>query len=134
MHIDTDPESLRSQIAGFDDTDRRVLGGLTLLMVAESHRVKDREWIAERFVQLAILAHGFETESPPQEDIAAVQRYAHERMDQVVNTAFGLFIHTAETLKGRGESFGMDDAKLVIEDFVGAVELPGDPEPDARDT
>ncbi|MBK8979050.1 MAG: hypothetical protein IPM29_24400 [Planctomycetes bacterium] len=104
--------------------DRRVLGAVTLLMMVEPQQIRDREWLAERFVQVAIFAHGFDPDSPPDADVRTIQDFARARMDPILTTALGLFVRIAEDLQQRSTPYGMDDAKGILASYVGDLDAP----------
>jgi hypothetical protein len=114
-------DEVRALVRPLDDRDRRVLGGLVLLMVREPARVRDQEWLAERFVEVAVVAHGFaaDEEHATSEDVAVIEGYAKARMRLVVNAAVALFVRTADELRARGGSYSLADAHAVVRSYVG---------------
>lgn len=114
------PDDVRALVAELDDRDRKVVGGLVTLMIAEPTRVRDHDWLAERFVHVAVLAHEspVDEERATTEDVETVQAYAKARMPSILNTAFALFFRTAEELKLLGESYTIDDARNIIATYL----------------
>lgn len=118
-----EPEAVRALVRALPDLDRKVLGGLVTLMIAEPARIRDQEWIAERFVHVAVVAHGFDVDPPTASaatsaDVATIERYASERMPAVLEAAFALFVRTAEELRARGDGFTFDDARAIVLGYV----------------
>ena len=70
------PESVRETLRALPDLDRKVVGGLLFLMIAEPERIRDQEWLSERFVRVAVVAHGFDAEAadPMRETLSSTQR------------------------------------------------------------
>jgi hypothetical protein len=117
----TGADALRNRLAALDELDRKVVGGLVALCMAEPARVRDREWLAERFVHVATVAHGFDAEGGPatDADVERVRAYAAARMRDVVGATLQLFVHTAAELRDRGGTFGYADAQAIVRSFLG---------------
>ena len=74
------------------------------VMFKNPERVSDRDWVTEQFVQVALLAGGFE-------DVEAVQGYAREQVTPVLNACFLTFRCVAEDLAPRAaEGFTLEEA------------------------
>lgn len=123
---------MRALVQPLDALDRKVLGGLVALWMTEPRRVRDREWTAERFVQIATVAHGFDSardaDAPAaatSEHVDTIRRYAEARMETVVRTALALFVRTAQDLQQRGGGFTFDDAQECVRRYL-AVPFGGD--------
>lgn len=114
------PTALRDDIRQLDELDRKVLGGLVTLMIREPTRIRDREWMAERFVQVAVVAHGFDQSSAgdAMEGVARIEGYGKQRMGTIVRTALALFVRTAHELEERAGPTTLDDARDVIASYL----------------
>ncbi len=116
-------EDLPPLLAALPPIDRKVVGGLVTLLAAEPGRARDQEWIAERFVALAVLAHGpaaaGEEATATSTDVERMQAYARARMPEVVGLALRLFIATAEVLRARRTPFGLADVRAIVLELLG---------------
>ena len=59
MKIPTRDE-LRVELAGFDDTRKKVVGGMLALMFQSPEKARDRDGLAEQFTQVSLLTGQFE--------------------------------------------------------------------------
>lgn len=111
---------VRQRLQGLDDLDRKVVGGMVALCMTEPGRVRDREWVAERFVQVATIAHGFDAEQGPATtaDVERVRDYATARFDQVMQATMALFVRTAEDLQRRGGTPTFADAQAIVGSYL----------------
>ena len=124
------PEEVRALIAPFDARDRKVLGGVVALLMSEPGRVRDLEWLNERFVQVATFAHGFDQEAggggyapPPdtgEDAVAMVRGYAEQRRRPILNAAIALFVRTAEELKSGAAPPSMEAAQKIVSGYLDA--------------
>ena len=114
------PEEVRALVRPLDDRDRKVLGGLVALMIREPGEVRDPEWLAERFVEVAVVAHGFQNdeEHATTEDVQTIERYAKDRMPALVHAAMALFVRTAEELRATHERYTFRDAQEIVARYV----------------
>lgn len=109
------PEALRAGIQALEPVERKVLGGMIVLMIHHHDRVKHREWIAENFTRIAVAALGFDQEGEVDADVAAVQAFVDASMGRVLDLAFPLFRQIAvEMLAG-----GRPDKKTAYELALG---------------
>ena len=104
-----------------DEYDRKVLGGLVTFMIAEPSKIRDREWLAERFVQLAVVARGFDADAPhaTTDDVAMVERHAKARMRTITNAALALFVRTADELRAIGGTPTPAAAQAIVAAYLG---------------
>ncbi len=137
MQTPPTPDEVRALIAPLVELDRKVLGGLAAVMIAQSDKVRDQEWLSEQFVHLAVVAHGIEdedggeagasaapasaesasTESASTEDVEKIRAYAQARMPDIMLAAAKLFVRIAEDLRGRA-SYTFDDAQGLVRDYL----------------
>lgn len=120
------PDEVAALVAPLDQRDRKVLGGLVVCMMREPQRVRDREWLSERFVELANVAqHGGDRDSIATDaDVAAVAAYARARMTPVLNAAFALFLRTAADLQARGGVPTLAAAASVVRGYLATQSPP----------
>jgi len=106
-------EELRARIRAFDPTEKKVLGGLIVLMIRNHHRIKDTEWIFESLARLSVPALGLDQEGEVDEDLDTVQEFVQRSSRQLLNVAFPLFVAVAGDMRQKmadGESYALDDA------------------------
>jgi hypothetical protein len=106
-------EELRLQIRALDPTQKKVLGGLIVLMIRNHDRVKDKEWIFESLARLSVPALGLEEAGEVDHDLDAVQDFVKRSSSVILNSAFPLFAAVADDMRQKmadGESYGLDDA------------------------
>lgn len=113
-------EQMQAMVQPLSDLDRKVLGGLVALWMAEPDKVKDREWTAQQFVHVATVAHGFDGSEGPAttEHVETIQAYARDRMEAVVKVGFSLFVRVAMDLQERGGGFNFDDAQAAVRQYL----------------
>jgi hypothetical protein len=87
-------EELRRTLAGFDERRKKIIGALLAVMFRDASRVRDREWIAEQFTEVALLAGQFE--SPE-----ALQGWVRENIHPILNSSYALFAVVGEDLASR---------------------------------
>jgi hypothetical protein len=122
------PEEVREKIAPLDDLDRKVLGGMVAVWMAEPAKLRDREWTAQQFVHVATVAHGFDAEQdlgPGQgaatsEDVERVRSYAQRRMDDLLLVGLALFVRVATDMQAREGGFNYEDAQECVRGYLGA--------------
>ncbi len=114
------PEQVRDLVQPLDELDHKVLGGLVALMIAEPTKVRDPEWMSERFVQVTVVALGAgdNEASATDQDVERVREYATRRMPDLMLAAAWLFVRTAEDLRGR-PGYTFDDARAVVRSYLG---------------
>lgn len=114
------PAEMHDLVRPLDDLDRKVLGGLVLLWIAAPQHVRDREWTAERFVQVATVAHGLDGDAGPATtaDVERIQAYAQQHMARILQVGLSLFVRVAEDLKQRGAGFAFADAQHVVRSYL----------------
>ncbi len=114
------PDEVRALVQPLDDLDRKVLGGLVALLMSHPGRVRDREWIAEQFVAVATVAHGFDDQGGPatSDDVERIRAYAADRMGRVVGVGLALFVRVAADLHARGAAFTFADAQAAVGGYL----------------
>ncbi len=119
------PEEVRELIAPFDARDRKVLGGVVALLMSEPARIRDGEWLNERFLQVATFAHGFDEEGGAEvaggtDAVELVRGYAEQRRRPILNAAIALFVRTAEELQAGGSPPSMEAAQQIVSAYLDA--------------
>lgn len=118
MESNLDRDALRSRLAALDERQKKIAGGLMAVMFKNSERVRDREWISEQFVQVALLAGEMA-------DVDAVRDYAQQNIGPVLDACYLLFKTVGEDLAPRAETgFTHADAVLAALAYFGARESP----------
>ncbi|MCK5942747.1 MAG: hypothetical protein KAI24_12295 [Planctomycetes bacterium] len=114
------PEQMHELVRPLDDLDRKVLGGLVALWMAEPDRIRDREWTAQQFVHVATVAHGFDGEAGPAttEDVERIRTYAQGHMEDVVRVGLSLFVRVAHDLQQREGGFSYENAKECVRGYL----------------
>lgn len=113
------PTEVRALVAPLDEQDRKVLGGLCAWMMAEPARIRDREWLAQRFVEVAVVARCEDDgASATTADVELVRSYAATRMPDLLVTAVALFVRTAEDLRSEGIPATMERANAIVRDYL----------------
>ena len=115
------PDELREIIAPLDDLDRKVLGGIVAVWMAEPTKLRDQEWTAQQFVHVATVAYGFDGEQGPAstEDVERIRGYAQARMDDVLRVGLGLFVRVASEMQAREGGFDYEDAQECVRGYLG---------------
>ncbi|MEO0650561.1 MAG: hypothetical protein AAFZ65_07785 [Planctomycetota bacterium] len=94
---------LRESIAAMDPLCQKVVGGLVMAMIAAPQQVRDREFLAETLAKVAAKAHGLpDPSSEPQTEAQteSLRAWILAHRDTVLDTAFGVFVRSAEDLAG----------------------------------
>lgn len=111
-HPALDRDALRATLAGFDERRKKIVGGVIAIMIENPSRVREREWIAEQFTQVALLACDFEDVGSAREGQERLQAYVRANIDPVLNACYRLFQVVGADLTERGH------AALTREDAV----------------
>ena len=116
------PEVMRDLVKPLGAIERKVLGGLVAVWIAEPNKVRDREWTSQQFVHLATVAHGFAEDDQPAstEEVEVVRRFATERMPTIVRIGFQLFARVAQDMQAR-EGFTFEDAQECVRGYLEAT-------------
>ena len=107
-----DGPQIRASIAALDAVEKKVLGGMIVVMIRNHAKVKDQEWIAENFTRLTVSALGLSQERAVDEDIQEVNEFIDASMGNVLNVAFPLFTQVAQDMrhKSMGQAFTLEEA------------------------
>jgi hypothetical protein len=113
-------DQVRALLAPLDAIDRKVIGGVCAWMMAEPQRIRDREWLSQRFVEVCIIA-----QSNPQDEAAAttddvehVRAFAQTRMPDLLAAATAVFVRTAEDLRTEGGTVTMERASAIVRSYL----------------
>ncbi len=115
------PDDVRARLRALDEFDRKVTGGLVALCMTMPEKVRDREWMAERFVHVATVAHGFDAETGPatDADVERMRAYATTHVEAVLAATLLLFVRTAADLQQRGGPFSLSEAQQIVASYLG---------------
>lgn len=117
MNSAVDRGELRERLGAFDEHQKKIVGGLMAVMFKNAEQVRDPEWMCEQFVQIALLAGGFE-------DVENVRSYAREHITPVMDACYMLFQAVGEDLAPRvDEGFTHADAMLAALSYFGAASV-----------
>ena len=97
-----DRSTLRSQLAALDTRQQKIVGAKLPSMFQNPERVRDREWVVEQFTHVVLLAGDFEGVDSVSDGVDAVQSYAQEHRDLLLNACFGIFLVVADDLADAG--------------------------------
>ena len=116
-------DELRADLARFDETKKKIVGGMLAVMFRTPDRVRDREWIAEQFTQVALLTGQFDQAEHAHEGLDEAQAWIRDNIDMTLNACFALFVHVADdmgsTTSGEGEPPSPSDAMLQALTYFG---------------
>ena len=113
-------DELRADLAQFDETKKKVVGGVLAVMFRTPDRVRDREWIVEQFTQVALLTGQFENVEHAHEGVDVAQEWIRENIDNTLNACYALFLHVADDMGAReGEPPSPSDAMLQALTYFG---------------
>lgn len=118
-----DADELRAMLRPLSATDRKIVGGVTAWMMAEPQRVRDREWLSQRFVEIAAQAMADEGESEDAattDDVERVRAFAQTRMQDLMVAATAVFVRTAEDLRAQGGAVTMERASAIVRGYLEA--------------
>ena len=101
MSHSLDRDGLRATLAAFDGRQKKIVGGVIAIMIESPERVREREWIAEQFSQVALLACDFEDVGGVQEGKDRVQEYLRTNIHPILNACYQLFQCVGDDLAGR---------------------------------
>ncbi len=104
------PETVRAALADFDPCHQKIAMGMLAVMIREPARVRDREWMAQRLAEIALLAGDFEAGSP-QEGVTAVQDFLRAHSPVLLEASFLLFQRVGLDLAPRvAAGFSLEEA------------------------
>ncbi len=113
METTPSPEEMRAELARLDAMQQKIAGALMPVLFQHPGRLKEREWLAEQFASVALLALELYQEVEGSEGLAQVQIYARENLDTVMNACFRLFLRVGEDMKDlAGDGFTLQEATL----------------------
>ena len=107
MQTPPTPDEVRALIAPLVELDRKVLGGLAAVMIAQSDKVRDQEWLSEQFVHLAVVAHGIEDEDGGEAGASAAPASAESASTESAST------ESASTESASTESASTEDVEKI---------------------
>lgn len=92
---------LKTTLAGFDERQKKVIGGMLAVMIEHPNSVQDREWISEQLTQITLLTADFEHLEDVMQGVTEVQAYLRAHAEVFISVCFQLFQFTAEDLAPR---------------------------------
>ena len=98
-----DRDALRATLAAFDERRKKIVGGVIAIMIEHPERVRDREWIAEQFTQVSLLACGFDDVASAMRGRERMQAFVQENIHPVLNACYRLFQVVGADLAARDE-------------------------------
>jgi hypothetical protein len=116
-------DEVRAMIRPLTAVDRKVIGGITAWMMAEPQRVRDREWIAQRFVEIAaqaIAGAAPDEDGATTDDVEQVRAFAQTRMPDLMAAATAVFVRTADDLRLQGGPVTMERASAIVRGYLEA--------------
>jgi hypothetical protein len=117
-----DREALRARTRALDTRQKKIVTALVAAMIENSHRVRDREWVSERFARTVALALGLAEDTALTGAPEAVERariYSQEHAPTLIRTSFDIFGEVALTLQQRGGPITGDAAMAEVMTYVG---------------
>jgi hypothetical protein len=101
------------------DLDRKIVAGIAALLMADPAQVRDQEQLARTFLQVAVVAHGFDAEDGPATTahVEQMQEFARLRMRPILNAAVALFVRVADDLAGRPQAT-LSDARDAVAGYL----------------
>lgn len=114
-------DDVRAMLRPLSATDRKIVGGVTAWMMAEPQRVRDREWLSQRFVEIAAQAMADEGEgedAATTDDVEKVRAFAQTRMQDLMVAATAVFVRTAEDLRAQGGAVTMERASAIVRGYL----------------
>lgn len=113
MNIPTRDE-LRAELAGFDETRKKVVGGMLALMFQSPEKARDRDWLAEQFTQVSLLTGQFEDVEHAHEGLEVAQGWIRSNIDPVLNACFALFVLVAEDVQQEDAAAELTTADAML--------------------
>jgi len=111
MTSDNQRVALRATLASFDERQKKIVGGVIAVMIENSGRVKEREWITEQFTQIAMLSSDLEQVESVDRGVDVIQVYVRTNIDPILSACYRLFQVVAEDLAPRAsEGLSREDA------------------------
>ncbi len=115
-------DEVKALVRPLDQLDRKIVGGLLALLIADPVRIRDREWLSQQFVQLAVVGHGFDRDggdaAASSDDVELVRLYAERRMPDVLAATAAVFVRVADDLRARNGGFGLADAQAAVRGYL----------------
>jgi hypothetical protein len=115
-------DEVRGSLAGLDVRQKKIVGGMLAVMIKNSHRVRDREWITEQLAHLTLLAGEFEAGST-QEGLESVRDYLRENVGVLLNACYLLFQRVGLDLEPTAATgFSFEEALGQALGYLGSAE------------
>ena len=120
------PEDVRRALAEFDVPKQKVVAGLLTVMVKNSTRVREREWIARQLTEVVLLAVEFDAETPDA-GVRTVQEFIQDNAAELLNATYLLFQRVGLDLASRTETgFSFEEAmRIGLAYFPSRTDVPG---------
>ena len=108
-------DALRQDLAAFDETDKKIVGGVLAVMFESPDKIRDPEWISEQFTQVALLTGQFETVDHAHDGVEAAQAWIRVNLDRILNACFALFVHVAEDMQASHPEGGFAPSDAMVQ-------------------
>lgn len=111
-----DRDALRAQLTHFDDVERKVVGGMLAVIFAAPDRIRDREWMAEQYTQVALVTGQFEEAEHAHEGFERAREWIRAHIGEHLGACIALFVHVAEDMRRQhGEEGGFSAADAMVQ-------------------
>lgn len=115
-----DRTGLATSLAHMDAHERKVVGGLLVVLFQHPSRIHDREWLLEQLSQVIVLAGEHQTTEQ-------VQAFMQAKVNDLLNGALRIFGCVGEDLAPRvANGITTEDATLQALTYLGQPDLPPD--------
>ncbi len=115
------PESVRRALAALDTRKQKIVSGLIAIMIQNTARVRDREWICEQLAEVALLAGEFEADTLA-DAVQAVKTFLETHAEELLTASYLLFQRVGLDLAPRAKAgFTYEDAMRSALEYLPAV-------------
>ena len=107
------PEQVRAVLAELGTRERKIVGGLIVVLMQHADRAPDREWVSEQLVHLTLHAGGFD-DSTESDGVQAVETYLADHAAGLFEAGYLLFRRVGADLQPRAEQgFTLEEAMQI---------------------
>jgi len=104
------PVEVRAALAELGQRERKIVGGLVVVLMQHPDRARDREWVSEQLVHLTLYAGEFDASTGP-EAVQALEAYLADHSARLFEAGYLLFRRVGADLQPRmEEGFTLEDA------------------------
>lgn len=118
MESNLDRGALRRDLSALDERQQKIVGAMMAILFKNPARVRDREWLAEQFTEVTLLAGGFEADTSADDVVELVREDVCANIRPLLDACIRLFQCVGDDLATRARPTH-EDAMLQALSYFG---------------